>query len=85
MAKYPEFAILRRFRRLNHQNLLYLQAQIIHTEEDLDKLAARDQAHPERQDYARDWWSLAHGRSSEAKQQWRKVRRMRSLLSRYSE
>ncbi|OTA79954.1 hypothetical protein M434DRAFT_86781 [Hypoxylon sp. CO27-5] len=38
MATYEEFAILRRFKRLNYQNLLYLQAQIIHLEDSLGRL-----------------------------------------------
>lgn len=61
MAKYEEFAILRGFRRLNYQNLLYLQAQIIHLKESLGRVVEQDAIDPERKEYLRDWLRLAHG------------------------
>lgn len=42
MAKYEEFAILKRFKALNYQSLLYRQAEITCLQEDLEKLAERD-------------------------------------------
>jgi hypothetical protein len=85
MAKFEEFAILRRFKRLNYQNLLYLQAQIIHLEESLGKIAQIDAFDLERGCYDRDWWTLAHGKGRAGRAQWRKVRRIRKKLKEYSE
>ncbi len=85
MAKYPEFAIVRRFNRLNCQNLLYLQAQILHYEQELGQLARRDAAHPDRQRYASDWWALSHGKDEAGKEQWKKVKALRWTLEKYSE
>jgi len=85
MAKYPDFAIFRRFRHLNYQNILYLQAEIIHHEDQLRQLVERDQAHSDRRDFTRDWWSLAYTPGRGAKQQWKKVIYIRKLLGRYSE
>jgi len=39
MATQEEFAILRRFRELNMQRLLYLQAEIIHLRSEVEQLA----------------------------------------------
>ncbi|KAI1143084.1 hypothetical protein F5Y05DRAFT_142310 [Hypoxylon sp. FL0543] len=85
MGKYEEFAILRRFKRLNYQNLLYLQAQITHLEDSLGTLVARDSIHSKRKEYAEDWWKLAHGKGRAGKAQWRKVRRIRKKLNEYNE
>ncbi|KAI0380112.1 hypothetical protein F5Y04DRAFT_282241 [Hypomontagnella monticulosa] len=85
MATYEEFAILRRFKRLNYQNLLYLQAQIIHLEESLDRLVEQDAIDPERKEHARDWWRLAHGKGRAGRAQWRKVCRIRKKLKEYNE
>ncbi|KAK8132172.1 hypothetical protein PG999_000345 [Apiospora kogelbergensis] len=85
-------AIYRRFRRLNSLNLLYLQAELTHLEEELEILAKRDAADPERQFHARDWWSLAHnndegdeGYDEEAAEQWEKVLEVREKLEQYND
>lgn len=85
MAKYPEFAMLRRFKRLNYQNLLYLQAQILYQQEELERLVRRDANHPDRQPYANDWWALSHGKGQGGKEQWRKVKALRRTLETYSD
>jgi len=85
MAKYDEFAIFRRFKRLNRQNLLYLQAQIIYQEEEIDRLVSRDAAHPDRGRYASDWWALSHGKGQGGKEQWNKVKALRGTLEKYSD
>jgi hypothetical protein len=84
MSKYGEFAIFRQFKRLNRQNLLYLQAQIIHQEEELEHLVRRDAAHADRKRYASEWWALSHGEGHEGKEQWNKVKNLRATLDRYS-
>ncbi|KAI0120325.1 hypothetical protein F4776DRAFT_249379 [Hypoxylon sp. NC0597] len=85
MATYEEFAILRRFKRLNYQNLLYLQAQIIHLEDSLGRLVDQDATHSKRKEYTEDWWKLSHGKGRAGKAQWRKIRRIRKKLKEYNE
>lgn len=85
MAHHPELAILRRFRALNSQNLLYLQAKLTHLEEELEELAQKDDADPSRTFYKRDWWSLAKSRGNGSeKGQWKKVLQIRKTLNVYS-
>lgn len=85
MADYDEFNIIRRFRALNIQNLLYLQAEIVHLEEDLMELANRDTKNPARQYHGRDWWSLANGESDGDREQWQKVLELRAKLDIYND
>ena len=85
MSKYDEFAVLRRFERLNIQNLLYSQAEIVHLEESLARLVKRDAGDPGKDLYAKDWWSLAHGEGKAGKEQWKLIRKIRKRLDRYSE
>lgn len=85
MSKYEEFAILKRFKALNYQNILYRQAEITYLQEDLEKLAERDAIDPARQFYTKDWWALAHTESNkEGGDQWRKVQQIRKKLDDYS-
>jgi hypothetical protein len=65
MGSQEEFAIMRQFRVLNAQKLLYLQAEITHLEAEVEQLAKRDSSHVERQYYAKDWWSLSQGEMKE--------------------
>ncbi|XDG06703.1 hypothetical protein ABKA04_006318 [Annulohypoxylon sp. FPYF3050] len=85
MSTYEEFAILRRFKRLNYQNLLYLQAQITHLEQDIGQLASQDAADPHRKQYAVDWLKLANGGGRAGKAQWRKFCAARKKLREYNE
>lgn len=85
MSKYEEFAILKRFKTLNYQNLLYRQAEITYLQEDLEKLSERDGTDPARQYYTKDWWALAHTETKkEGGEQWRKVQQIRKKLDDYS-
>ncbi|KAI1870311.1 uncharacterized protein JN550_005239 [Neoarthrinium moseri] len=84
MSKYDEFAVLRRFKRLNIQNLLYSQAEIIHLEDSLSRLVKRDAADTEREFYTTDWWTLAHGEGQNGKEQWIMVRKLKKKLNRYN-
>ncbi|KAK7962942.1 uncharacterized protein PG986_003767 [Apiospora aurea] len=83
-------AMYRRFGRLNSLNLLYLQAELTHLEEELEILAKRDAADPERRFHARDWWSLSQHNDDdaddeEAAEQWEKVLEIREKLEQYSQ
>ena len=84
MGSHTEFAIFRRFRSLNMQNLLYLQAEIIHLEEELVELALRDARHPGRGSYSKDWWSLARGTDHGDQDQWGMILELRGKLDAYS-
>lgn len=85
MARHDEFAIVRRFRSLNMQNVLYLQAEVLHLEEELTDLTLRDRAHPDRPYHSKDWWSLANGEGKGDRDQWAKILQLREMLSLYSE
>lgn len=85
MARHDEFAIVRRFRSLNMQNVLYLQAEVLHLEEELTDLTLRDRAHPGRPYHSKDWWSLANGEGKGDRDQWAKILQLREMLSLYSE
>ncbi|KAK7985822.1 hypothetical protein PG988_003444, partial [Apiospora saccharicola] len=83
-------AIYRRFRRLNSLNLLYLQAELTHLEEELESIVKRDAADPERRFHAKDWWSLSqHNDEDEddddAAEQWEKVLEIRKKLKQYND
>jgi hypothetical protein len=83
MGSHPEFAIFRRFRALNMKNMLYLQAEIIHLEAELRRLANEDIKHASRQEYPYDWWSLSQGQEGDMRQ-WEKVLEIRAKLEKYS-
>ncbi|RAL67060.1 hypothetical protein DID88_007840 [Monilinia fructigena] len=61
MARHGELGIFRRFGKLGLQNLLYLQAELTHLENDLENLACRDAGHKLREEHSKDWYSLAQG------------------------
>ncbi|KAH8745891.1 hypothetical protein F5883DRAFT_586160 [Diaporthe sp. PMI_573] len=86
MATYDQLAILRGFKSLSYQNLLYRQAEIIHLKEDLDKLIQRDAVHPDRQMYSKDWWRLAHTCDKEEDQeQWKLWQNLSKKLDEYND
>lgn len=85
MATDENYGILRRFKQLNYQSLLYRQAEILHLKEELDELVRRDARYEDRKDYVKDWWSLAHGNDSEGGQdQWKKTCQLCQKLDEYS-
>jgi hypothetical protein len=84
MALHPEFAIFRRFQELNIRNLLYLQAEITHLEDELKGIAIEDSTCAHRQYYSRDWWSLSQGDEGENREQWDKFLELREKLDKYS-
>lgn len=76
---HNDFAIFRKFSKLNYQNLLYLQAELTHLEANLKKVADRDGGDPNRELYSKDWWFLAqneaeHDSGSSSPQLWRGLR-----------
>ena len=85
MAKHEDFALVRRFKDLNYLNLLYSQAEITHLEDELRELVNEDSKGGQRRTHTRDWWTLAHSDDPSAQRQWKKIRRIRKKLNRYSE
>jgi hypothetical protein len=84
MSTHPEFAIFRRFRALNVQNLLYMQAEITHLEAELRNKADEDIQSGNKQDHAHDWWSLAQDQETDDAGQWETVLEIREKLEKYS-
>ncbi|KAM0330022.1 hypothetical protein ACHAQA_004192 [Verticillium albo-atrum] len=86
MALQPEFAIFRSFQALNIQNLLYLQAEIAHLEDEIGFIAGEDMAREGCQYHTQDWWSLSQGDDSEeSTRQWEKWLELREVLEKYNE
>lgn len=85
MSHHHEAAIFRKFSKLNYQNLLYLQAELIHLESNLKGLADRDGEDPNRQQYCKDWWFLAQNEDEhDDREQWEKFLQIREKLKEYS-
>jgi hypothetical protein len=86
MGNFPETAILRRFSNLNSQNLLYLQAEIIHLENKLRKLeTVNSQAEGGKKlSYAKDWYWLNNSVNEGDGAQWNTMLEIREKLKEYS-
>jgi hypothetical protein len=85
MSCHSEFAIFRRFSKLNFQNLLYLQSELCHLEADLKELAERDHTEPGRAMYSKYWWHLSQSEEDhDDREQWEKVLQIREKLKEYS-
>lgn len=87
MAAHPKVAIFRTFASLNAQNLLYLQAELVHQEEQLRDIAEEDRTSNDPARVANDTNWLNLSKSVEAGGdpfQWRKIRGIRSKLAEYS-
>ncbi|CZT46429.1 uncharacterized protein RSE6_06855 [Rhynchosporium secalis] len=85
MAKEEEFSIIRRFGALSMQKLLYMQAELIHLESELDQLSKRDVNNRERQFHSKDWYSLSQGETKEDLEQWQKFLEISEKLEAYSD
>ena len=84
MARHDEFAMFRRFRVLNMQNLLHMQAELTFLEEQLKAIAYRDAAVSSRVFYSKDWWALSQSERADDKLQWEKCLDIRAKLKEYS-
>lgn len=87
MGRYFEMGILRRFGTLNALNLLYLQAELIELESELQEIAGKDVKSdiPFRSDFAHDWVLLSKPIGNGDEKQWQKVLQIRAKLKEYSE
>jgi hypothetical protein len=94
MATHPELAIVRSFKAIGIQNILYFQAELQYLEIELQKCSKADMQSSckSRQLYSRDWKTLSsysaasHGESgdSEEGKQWKIMLRIREVLEKYS-
>jgi hypothetical protein len=88
MGAHPELANFRRFRTLNAQNLLHLQAELVFLENKLRQCVQADASsgHVDRALYDRDWQSLfeSGATSGENSEQWTTALRIRCVLKEYS-
>jgi len=85
MSQHPELAIARRFGHLNMQNLLYLQAELVHLEAEYKKIAEDDHRNPGRLDFAKDWLSLSQSDDEADLEQWEKLLEIRPKLKEYND
>lgn len=90
MGTYPELAIFRRFGALNLQNIIYMQADITHLEEQLREMVAEDNhsSDPERKMLSRDWWAIAegsYGMDEASSRRYKIVMKLRSVLKDYND
>lgn len=88
MGFFPEAAIFRRFAVLNAKNILYLQAELLWLEKELEAVAEDDaqSSNTKRREYSKEWFLLRqsgndpHGSS----QQWKIFKKIRKTLDKYS-
>ena len=87
MGRYPEMRILRRFGRLNMQNLLYLQAELVQLGTELQEMEGGEEepGNPHQQFYAQDWRMLSNHFLVGDNDQYKKVLEIRKKLREYSE
>lgn len=89
MGLLPDLAIFRRFSTLNVKNILYLQAELVYLEDQLEIAAQEDSlsGNTRRRNYDRDWFALSRADSfpDGSGRQWKIFSRIRDVLQQYSE
>ena len=88
MGEYPESAIFKRFSKLNIQNVLYLQAELVGLEQDFRKHEAENDASNdnERSHFSEDWYTLSTTDDGEEdNQQWQLALQIRKKLKEYGD
>jgi hypothetical protein len=83
MGQHEELAILRKFNNMSLQNLLYMQAELMHLEEKYENISAKDAKCPSRPFKSRDWWSLTQPGDEGKTEQWDTVLEIRAALAKY--
>lgn len=86
MSRHNEYGIFRSFSILNLQNLLYMQAEIIHLEQDLKEIVQIDRSSndPVRSIQERHWQLLSDSQEDGHNSHWRKMQEIRVKLKEYS-
>ncbi|MCJ1242533.1 hypothetical protein MMC14_010541 [Varicellaria rhodocarpa] len=86
VGQYPETAIFSRFARLNAKNLLYMQAELVQMEYELDTVAFEDSQgdDPNRRSFQAYVYNMKKARGPDSLQ-WRMVLEIRQRLKEYNE
>ena len=80
MSTHGQLAIFRRFSKLNHLNLLYLQAEITRLEHRLEEVAE----HNTNVESAKDWYELCHSEQNKDQEQYILTLEIQEKLNQYS-
>ena len=82
----PEIAIFKRFAKLNAENLLLLQSELMILEHQLNEIVAQDlrSENSEVKYYARSWWNMLRPTRNGDRNQLRKRLEIREKLREYS-
>jgi hypothetical protein len=86
MSQHQEYGILRKFGELNFKNLLYLQAELVELELQLQQLAEADNHSNDlaRSCFGRHWGLLSDSLDDGHGKQWKKMLQIRQKLKEYS-
>lgn len=86
MGSHQEMAQFRKFAALNAKNLLYMQAELVHLEAELENIAYEDKhsRHGETESFDVSLFDLKDSSGTENDVQWRKVLEIRNKLKDYS-
>jgi hypothetical protein len=87
ISSYSEYSIYRKFGALNAKNILYLQAEIMTLETELEEIAEEDwsSTDAERKQFHQHWQTLSRASQDSGKNlQWEKMLKIRELLEKYS-
>jgi hypothetical protein len=85
MSFYPDCTIFRRFDQGNVENLLYMQAEIVHLQRQLQLVREKQDSRGEYNLATRSWFDLEQEGSTEAALHLNLVLRRREKLKEYSE
>lgn len=86
IGEHQELAIFRRFQTLNAKSLLYMQAEILHLENELKSIERHDESSKDvrRASLHNSVFNLKESSGSDYQLQWNKVMEIREKLERYS-
>ncbi len=86
MGRYPELAIFRTFQQLNMKNLLYLQAELMTLERNLEAIAVLDHTsgNPGKEAYQNSWVALSKSKNEGDTMQLDKMLTIRKKIEEYS-
>jgi hypothetical protein len=87
MASGPSLAIFRRFRVLNNRNLLCLQGELLHLENDLKDTIHEDHTSGDAEKVGLQFSIdalMSSGQDTERKHQWEQTLKIRAKLKEYS-
>lgn len=86
IGTHSELALFRRFAILNAKNLLYLQSELVHLEDELKFIARKDECSGDgvKQAFKFCLFDLKEASGTDQDLQWRKVLEIREKLKEYS-